>query len=144
MPNIYDVEPQALIHKAAQELEKLPHVKIPAWAYFVKTGMHKERPPANEKWWFVRAAAVLRTVYKLGPVGVSKLRKKYGGKKRRGHQPPEYRVGAGNHLRKILQQLEKEQLIKQATKGVHKGRVVTAKGKSFLDTIAAQLYKAAK
>src|SRR3989338_6048677 len=111
------------------------------WAHFVKTGVHKERAPTNDKWWFVRAASVLRSIYKLGPVGVSKLTKKYGGRKRRGHQPPEFRPASGNILRKILQQLEKETLVKQNAKGVHKGRIVTTKGKSFLDTIAGQVYE---
>lgn len=138
MSTVYDADPPTLIHKAAEELEKHPFMKPPAWASFVKTGVHKERSPSNPKWWYLRAASVLRTVYCLGPVGVSKLRKKYGGKKRRGHQPPEFRPGSGNILRRILQQLEKEQLVKQATKGVHKGRIITSKGQAFLDGIAGK------
>ncbi len=141
MPTIYDVDPLTFIRKAAEALEKLPSLKPPTWAGFVKTGVHKERPPEQRNWWSLRAASVLRSIYKLGPVGVSKLRKKYGGKKRRGHQPPEFRKASGNIIRKILQQLEKEQFIKQTTIGAHKGRIVTPKGKSFLDTIAKQFYE---
>lgn len=141
MPTIYDVDPNQLIQKTAEALGKLPSLKPPAWAGFVKTGTHKERPPVQSNWWSLRAASVLRSIYKLGPVGVSKLRKKYGGKKRRGHQPPEFRKGSGNIIRRILQQLEKEQLIKQTAIGVHKGRIITGKGKSFLDTIAKQFYE---
>ncbi|MBI2666235.1 40S ribosomal protein S19, partial [Candidatus Woesearchaeota archaeon] len=44
---------------------------------------------------------------------------------------------------KILQQLETSGLIKKADKGVHKGRVLTAKGTSFLDKIAVQMAKQA-
>jgi ribosomal protein S19E (S16A) len=33
----------------------------------------------------------------------------------------------------MLQQLEKDGLIKYDEKGVHKGRIITPKGKSFLD-----------
>ncbi len=139
MHTIYDVDPTELIHKTAEELEKLPFMKQPTWAHFVKTGAHKERPPTNPRWWHIRAASVLRSIYTLGPVGVSKLRKKYGGKKRRGHQPPEFRLGSGNILRKILQQFEKEQFVKQTIKGVHKGRIVTPKGQKFLDGIAGKL-----
>ncbi|MEK6939747.1 MAG: 40S ribosomal protein S19, partial [Nanoarchaeota archaeon] len=46
-----------------------------------------------------------------------------------------------SHIRKILQQLEKSGLVKQTEKGVHKGRILTPKGTSFLDKIAVQLSK---
>ena len=136
---MYDVESQELILKAAEELKKVPEVKPPTWAPFVKTGMHKERPPVNSDWWYVRVASVLRAVYRLGPVGVQKLRTKYGGRKNNGVQQEHFYKGSGNILRKSLQQLEKAGFVKQAEKGIHKGRVVTPKGKSFLDKIATQL-----
>jgi len=136
---MYDVDSQELINKAAEELKKIPEIKPPEWAPFVKTGMHKERPPVKNDWWYMRTASVLRTVYRLGPVGVSKLRAKYGGKKNRGHKKEHFFKGSGNILRKSLQQLEKAGFVKFAEKGVHKGRIVTPKGKSFLDRIAVQI-----
>ena len=139
MPTIYDADAQELILKTAEELRKVPEIKAPAWAPFVKTGMHKERPPVNEDWWYVRAASVLRTIYRSGPIGVSKLRTKYGGKKNRGTKKEHFFKGSGSILRKSLQQLEKAGFVKFADKGVHKGRIITPKGKSFLDRIAAQL-----
>ena len=139
MPTMYDVDPQELVIKAAEELKKIPEIKAPAWAPFVKTGMHKERPPVKDEWWYVRTASILRTVYRLGPVGVSKLRSKYGGKKNRGVKKEHFYKGSGNILRKSLQQLEKAGFVKFAEKGVHKGRIITPKGKSFLDKIAGQI-----
>ncbi len=139
MPTMYDVEAQELITKTAEELKKVPEIKSPVWAPFVKTGMHKERPPSSSDWWYIRTASVLRTVYRLGPVGVSKLRTKYGGKKNRGHKKAHFYKGSGNILRKALQQLEKAGFVKFAEKGVHKGRIITLKGRSFLDKIAAQI-----
>ncbi len=139
MPTMYDIDPQELILKTAEELKKLPEIKPPAWASFVKTGMHKERPPMKNDWWYIRTASVLRTVYRLGPVGVSKLRTKYGGKKNRGVKKEHFYKGSGNILRKSLQQLEKAGFVKFEEKGVHKGRVITPKGRSFLDKIAIQL-----
>ena len=136
---MYDVDPQELILKTAEELKKVSEIKPPVWAAFVKTGMHKERPPVNGDWWYMRTASVLRAVYRLGPVGVSKLRTKYGGKKNRGVKKEHFYKGSGNILRKALQQLEKAGFIKSAEKGVHKGRVATPKGKSFLDKIATQI-----
>ena len=139
MTTMYDADSQELITKAAEELKKIPEIKPPEWAPFVKTGMHKERPPVKDDWWYSRTASVLRAVYRLGPVGVSKLRAKYGGKKNRGHKKEHFYKGSGNILRKALQQLEKAGFVKFAEKGVHKGRVVTPKGKSFLDRIASQI-----
>jgi len=136
-----DVNPNKLIAKVADKLKALPSIKPPVWVPFVKTGVHKERPPEDASWWFVRSAAVLRNVDRLGPVGVAKLRTKYGGKKRRGHKPAAFRKGSGNILRKVLQQLEKEQLIKQTTAGNHKGRIITPKGKSLLDKSAGEILK---
>lgn len=136
---MYDVDAQELIEKAAEELKKIPEIKPPEWATFVKTGMHKERPPVKNDWWYSRTASILRTVYRLGPVGVSKLRTKYGGKKNRGVKKEHFFKGSGNILRKALQQLEKAGFVKFTEKGVHKGRVITPKGKSFLDKVATQI-----
>ena len=140
MTTMYDVDAQELISKAAEELKKVPEIKAPSWAQFVKTGMHKERPPVNEDWWYARAASVLRAVYRYGPVGVSKLRAKYGGRKNRGVKKEHFYKGSGNILRKALQQLEKAGFVKFAEKGVHKGRLITPKGKSFLDKIATRIH----
>lgn len=136
---MYDVDSQEMIQKAAEELKKIPEIKPPEWAKFVKTGVHKERPPANNDWWFIRTASVMRAVYRLGPVGVSKLRTKYGGKKNRGVKKEHFYKGSGNILRKALQQLEKAGFVKFVEKGVHKGRIVTPKGRAFLDKIATQM-----
>ena len=139
MATIYDVDPSELIKKAASSLKNIEHIKESVWAKFVKTGASKERPPIELDWWYARTASVLRKVYILGPIGVNKLRKKYGGKKNRGHKPERSYPGSGNIIRKILQQLEKAELIKYAEKGVHKGRIVTPKGKKFLDRIATEI-----
>ena len=141
MTHIELVDPNQLINKAAEELKKQSLVQPLDWAKLVKTGHHKERLPDDPDWWFSRAAAVLRSVHKLGPVGTQKLRTKYGGIKNRGHQPEHFYKASGSILRKILQQLEKSELIKQTEKGTHKGRVLTPKGVSFLDKIAVSLSK---
>ena len=141
MPTIYDVYPNELIEKAAKQLKEMPEIQPPEWATFVKTGVHKERVPADKDWWYARAAAVLRSVYRLGPIGVNKLKTKYGGKQRRGHKPSRFKKGSGNIIRKCLQQLEKAGLIKNIEKGQHKGRKITPKGISFLDKIAGEIAK---
>lgn len=144
MATIYDIPVNELIEKTAEKLKEIKEIQPPEWAAYVKTGRHKERPPVNNGWWYIRTAAVLRSVYKLGPIGVSKLRIKYGGKKNRGHKPERFFKGSGNIIRKILQQLEKAGFLKQAEKARHKGRILTPAGKSFLDKISIQLYKEMK
>jgi small subunit ribosomal protein S19e len=139
--SIFDVPTNELIEKAAKELKKLPEINAPEWAKFVKTGMHKERPPVRADWWHVRAAAMLRSIAKLGPVGVSKLRTKYGGKQNSGVGSEHFYKGSGSIARKVLQQLEKAGLVKQAQKGVHKGRIITPKGQSLLDKSAKEIAK---
>ena len=133
MVTVYDKRPQELIQKAAEGLKK--EITMPAWAKFVKTGHAKQRPPEDQDWWYSRAASILRKIYRHGPIGTNKLKKKYGSKKNRGHKPEARYEGSGKIIRVILQQLEQKQLIKQETKGVHKGRIITPKGKSFLDKI---------
>ena len=144
MVSIYNVKPAILIEEAAKELKKMPEMAPPAWATCVKTGVSKMRPPVSDDWWYIRSAAVLRSVYKLGPIGVSKLRTKYGGRKNRGYSPDKTFKGGGNILRKVLQKLELVGFIKQAQVGVHKGRILTPKGKSFIDKIVVKTKEPAK
>ena len=141
MTHILAVNPNELIAKAAGELKKQKLVEPTEWSPFVKTGHHKERRPDSQDWWYFRSAAILRSTAKLGPIGTQKLRHKFGGKKNRGHKPEKHYKGSGSVARKILQQLEKAGLLRQMEKGVHKGRIITPKGKSFLDKIAVALYK---
>ncbi|MFH1637971.1 MAG: 30S ribosomal protein S19e [Candidatus Woesearchaeota archaeon] len=141
MATMYDIKTEEVIKKAAEQLKQTENVQMPEWARFVKTGAGKERPP-EEEWWHMRAASVLRKIYMFGPIGVSKLRTKYGNKKNRGSKPEKFYRGSGKIIRIILQQLEKEGLIKNVEKGVHKGKSITPKGMSFLDK-AARLKDAA-
>ena len=144
MPTMHDVPVNILIEEVAKELHNFNEIKPPVWTVFVKTGMHKERPPKRADWWYVRAAAVLRSVRRLGPVGVEKLRGKYGGKKNMGHKTEHVFKGSGSIIRKVLQQLESAGLIKKGEKGVHKGRLITPKGISLMDKAAVRLYKEMK
>jgi small subunit ribosomal protein S19e len=139
MGTIYNCDPSELIEKASEELKKLESIKAPEWASFVKTGVHKERPPTEKDWWYIRTASILRQIYRLGPVGVSKLRTKYGGKKNRGTKKEHFYKGSGSIIRKIIQQLEKEGFVKKDLKSLHKGRLITAKGKKFLDDVAGKI-----
>ena len=138
MTTMYDVPANVLIKRAAEELKKSGSVVPPQWAAFVKTGVSKERPPIDQDWWYFRAASMLRKTYMTGPIGVSKLRRKYGGNKNRGYKPGKFFKGSGNILRKVFQQLEAAKLVMKSKTG-KAGRVITPEGKSMLDKIAAKI-----
>jgi len=131
---IYKVDQQKLIIAVSAELKN--RIEMPDWAQFVKTGAHKETMPRNPDWWYIRAASILRMCYKEGPVGVSKLRIRYGGRKNRGVRPDKFARAGGKVIRAILQQLEASELVKQHTVGVHKGRIATPAGISLLTKAA--------
>lgn len=132
-------EPMKLVQKVAVYLKENKVIEPPPWAPFVKTGVHKERPPQDPDWWYIRAAAIMRKLYIRGPIGVSRLRTLYGGRHRRGHRPPKFAKGSGAIIRKILQQLEDAGLVQKADK---KGRILTPKGRELLEEAAKIVLKA--
>ncbi len=134
MPSIYDIKPQEIIKKTADALKSA--IQAPEWTKYIKTGHGKQNRPQEPNWYHIRVASILRKIYKNGPIGTSKLRKVYSTKKNRGHKPEKRALASGKIIRNSLQQLEKEGYIKQVQKGVHKGRAITPKGKSFLDKLS--------
>jgi small subunit ribosomal protein S19e len=135
MTTVYDVPADQLVTRVASELKSRPELAPPVWAEFAKTGVHKEMPPEDPDWWFVRAAAVLRRVYVDGPVGVERMRTYYGGRKNRGSKPNRFKKGSGSVIREMLQQLENAGLVVK----VKGGRSASPAGMAFLDGMAHQL-----
>ena len=135
MTTVFDVPADLLIKKVAEEFKENDKINSPAWSNFVKTGVHKERKPENADWWYVRCASIIRRVYMDGPVGVMSLRTFYGGKKDRGVTPEVFRKGSGAIIRNALHQLEDAGLVEK----VEGGRVVSPKGRSFLDKTAGEI-----
>ncbi|AEH60401.1 Ribosomal protein S19e [Methanosalsum zhilinae DSM 4017] len=132
MTTAYDVPAADLIQKVAEKLKENEKINSPEWAGYVKTGVHKELPPADEDWWYTRCAAVLRKVYMDGPIGVERLRSVYGGKKDRGANPYKKMKGSGSVLRKSVQQLEDAGYIRK----LKTGRIISPAGQSLLDNAA--------
>ncbi|MDD5181616.1 MAG: 30S ribosomal protein S19e [Candidatus Nanoarchaeia archaeon] len=142
MVNIFDVEAGKLIPKLKDELKKVEQIKPPAWSKFVKTAVVKSRPPQEDDFWYTRAAAMLRQMYKTDrPLGVQRLRTKYGGKEQNRSKPAHYKKGSGSIIRKLMQQLESAGFVKKTTVNKHAGRVLTPKGKSFIDKVARTVLK---
>ena len=135
MTTVYDVPADRFIRTLAEELKKKPEITPPEWAAFCKTGVHKEMPPQDPEWWFVRAASILRRVYIEGPIGVQRMRSIYGGKMDRGSRPSQFRKGSGSILRKSLQQLETAGLVLHDKTG----RRITPAGASYMDGLADRI-----
>jgi small subunit ribosomal protein S19e len=131
---VYDINPQEYNLKLAMDLKKIEEFQVPDWVFFVKSGVSKVRPPEEGDFWFRRAASILRQIYVKGVVGVGRLKTRYGGRKKRGMQPEEFRKASGKIIRLILQQAEKAGLLEKATLK-KKGRKLTAKGIKFLESI---------
>ncbi len=136
-----DVPADLFIKKVASILKEKygDHVKPPAWAFYAKTGVHKEKPPTDPDWWYVRAASMLRKLYKANsPIGVKTFRTIYGGRKNRGSKPEHFYKGSGSVARKILQQLESAGLVRTVP---GQGRVLSPEGRSLLDKVAKEIFE---
>jgi SSU ribosomal protein S19E len=138
MTTPFDTDPNVLTLKLAEKLKGNKEISIPEWAKYVKTGIHKEKGPEQKDWWHIRAAAILRKLYVKGPLGVEKLRSEYGGKRDRGSKRYKARKGSGAIIREVLNQLESAGFV---SKEESKGRVLTSKGRAFLDKTSYEVAK---
>ena len=136
MTSVTDVPADRLIETVAGKLSKLDGMEAPDWAAFAKTGVHKEKAPVQDDWWFTRSASILRKVYLNAPVGVSQMGGLYGGSADRGAKPNAARKGSRSIIRKAFAQLEKSGFLK-TTEG--KGRELTPEGQKLLDASAHEV-----
>jgi small subunit ribosomal protein S19e len=142
MPTPLDVPSEIFIDKLSKFLkENTGDVAPPNWASTAKTGSHKERPPANPDWWYVRCASLLRKLYIHGPIGIARLSVEFGGRLRHGTHIEHSRGAGGSAIREPLQQLQKAGFIAIEAK---RGRKLTAEGISLLNRMAADILKGAK
>ncbi len=131
---IFAKNPEKFVPALAVKLKELPEFVIPDWAQFVKSGVSRERPPADDDFWYIRAASILRQMYIRGVVGVGRLRTRYGSRKDRGVKPDKFRKASGKIIRVILQQAEAAGLVEKISR-LQYGRRLTMKGREFLDSI---------
>lgn len=146
MTTFYDVPADLLNPALADRLSDIDGISRPEWADYVKTGIHRERPPSQENWWMLRCAALLRKVGREGPIGVNSLAQAYGGKKDNGSNPHTPAMGSRHIIRTALQQLGDAGLIQmmetrtvQSVDGdqkLYSGRAITPLGQKVLDEVA--------
>ena len=137
--SIFVVEPGILIRTVAEKLKEYPEINPPQGSEFWKTAFFKELAPLDsENFWYIRCASLLRKVNKIGPIGVNRLRKFYGGRNRRGSGLNHSAKGSGKIVRAALQQLEDAKLI---TKTEKKGRKLSSEGISLLERTAYSILR---
>ena len=139
MTTYHDVPADLLIGELSARLSEVDSINPPEWTKIVKTGTHRERPPAQDNWWYIRSAAVLRKVGKLGPIGANHMAQHFGGPKDRGVKPNRAVAGSRNISRTVMQQLTTAGLIqsKMNLSGtVNHGKVLTPAGQKMLDSVA--------
>jgi small subunit ribosomal protein S19e len=134
MSNVYEVKAADLVKLASQRLKE-KNMQKPGYIDFVKSGPSKERVPHERDFWFARSASILRQVYLNGPIGVSRLRTRYGSRKGHVVHRHHHMKAGGSIIRDSLIELERLQLVKNTKEG----RVITPQGKSFLDKISNEL-----
>ncbi len=132
--SIYEVDKNKLISALAEDLKK-NNFPMPEWAFFTKTGRHRERAPDSENWWHIRAASILYQLHKRGPTGTERFRVYYGGKRNRGTKPNKFFKSSGKIIRTILQNLESLGFVEKCPKG----RKLTKEGANYLNKFASKL-----
>ena len=136
--SIYVIEPKILIRVIAEKLKEYSEIKPPEGSEFWKTAFFKELAPLEEDFWYIRCASLLRKLNKIGEIGVNRLRKKYGGRNRKGKGLNHSAKGSGKIIRVALQQLEKANIIKKTERN---GRKIAPEGKSLLERTAYSILR---
>ena len=142
MVTVYDVHAAKLIIKVSEKLKENDKIVPPEWAEFAKTGIHTERAPVQQDWWYTRAASIMRKLYVKGPMGTSKLAGEYGGFNDRGCKPNKAVKGSRNIVRKCLIQLQDAGLL-EATQD-KQGRKISPAGQKLLDNSAKEVFDESK
>jgi len=145
MTDLYDAPADEVIEALTDRLEAENAIVEPDWLAFVTSGVDRELPPEQERFWPRRAASLLRKVAIEGPIGVGSLESVYGGAKqgstRYRVRPRHTAEGSGNIIRTALQQLEEAGYVEVAE---GEGRQVTPVGQSLLDEVAREAIEAAE
>lgn len=136
MASVYDVDTSKLVNEAAKKLKEVMKGP-PAYVTYVKSGAGRERPPKDPDFWYIRSASILRQVYINGPVGISRLRLRYGNRKEHVIHKKHSVKASGSIIQDSLRALEELDYVKKTKKG----REITAKGKSFMDKLSNDVIK---
>lgn len=151
MVTVKDVPAEAFINAYAEHLKKTQKVTPIKDANILKTGYSQELTPENEDWFFVRSAAIARTLYLRPEKGVGSLRHVFGKRHKPGHKKRFHAQASGKVIRFALQELAKANIVMSYNDKRNKDfkfeddetkypRIVTAEGRQDMNTIAKNVY----
>lgn len=83
-----DIPASIFISTYGNFLKNSGQIQLPSWIEIIKSGPHKIYSPASNDWVYSRFASLVRRIYINGGQGVGKLRKIFGGKKKKEDQNP--------------------------------------------------------
>lgn len=132
----FQVPHEQLIEKIAEQFKNNEKFKPPAWAPFVKTGIHREYAPMNDDWWYRRVASIFRKIYINGPIGIERLANSYGGTRDRGSKPNRVRKGSRAIVRNGIHQLVKAGLVLPYR---NKGHIISPEGRKLIDNLSHKI-----
>jgi small subunit ribosomal protein S19e len=137
-----DIPATQFVTALAAHFKKTGKYELPAMHDLIKTGSHRELPPQDADWYYLRLASVARKVYLQPAVGIEHLAHAYGGKYWSKMTTKHHGKAARGNVRHALKALESTKLI--AKKEGKTGRFITAAGRRELDVIANSIAKATK
>ena len=131
------IPPSALVEGLTEEFKEMKEIKVPEWVEFLKAGIHREKPWEQQDWYYRRLASTLRKVSLMGPVGIEKLGREYGGSVDRGSKRYHPASGSRFIVRHMLNTLESMGYVKKDSKG----RTLSPKGMSLIEKTSTKVMK---
>ncbi|MDD4250609.1 MAG: 40S ribosomal protein S19 [Candidatus ainarchaeum sp.] len=136
---VNDVPAIYLIEETAEKIKN--EIEQPTFVGYVKTGVHRERAPLREDWFYVRMASILYRTNKWNVIGTERLRSYYGGRQRRGVKTEHFKKASGKVIRSAVQKLEQAGYLEKAKP---RGRKLTSKGQKLLNEMSKIVDKGLK
>jgi small subunit ribosomal protein S19e len=139
MATVKDIPADKFIAALAAKLEESGKFPQPKNADLLKLSRINELAPLDEKWYYVRLAAVFRRIYIQQGCGVGHLTRAFGGAGRTRNELATSKTldCARGNIRFAMKQLETSKYI--AAKKGKNGRFITDSGRRFMDSIAKSL-----
>jgi small subunit ribosomal protein S19e len=132
-----DIPASIFISVYANYLKNSGQVQFPSWINISKSGSHKTFSPHDPDWIFFRLASLVRKIYVNGGQGIGNLRKKYGGKKRRGSKPAKKKNSGGKIIRLAFKELERLKIIEKDSEGK---RYISRKARKDIDLRSKKIF----
>lgn len=135
MSEVKSIPSDEFVLKLAAALKNKGTIKTQKWHDYVKTGCSRLYTPANQDWFYIRAAAMLRRLNSRDAAGTGAFRRVFGNVHMSTSTPHHFTKSSGGLIRNILKQLEAAKFVEKTDKG----RRLSKKGQQFLNDFAKSI-----